>query len=99
MASRNLLDIDDLFEIVDTILRENLFPGQIVNVASPVSYKVPEIIKELESWQGRVANYVPIQKGNSFSIDISLIEPVISRLGLKFDEEYLRFLLKKYYQH
>ena len=97
-ASRNLLDIDDLFKIADTILQERLFPNQVVNVASPFNYPVTEIIKELEQWYGHKASYVSIPKGHKFTIDISLIEPLIERMGIKFRHDYLRYLLTKYYK-
>lgn len=98
-ASRNLLDIDDLFLITDHILKKGLFLNQVVPVASPGNYSVTELIRAIEAWYDIKASYVPIPKGYSFSIDISLIRPVISELGLDFKEDYLQFLLNKYYQH
>ena len=97
-ASRNLLDVDDLFKIADTILKERLFPNTVVNIASPINYPVTKIIEELEQWYGHKASYVRISKGHRFPIDISLIEPVIDRMGVKFGNDYLRYLLTKYYQ-
>jgi nucleoside-diphosphate-sugar epimerase len=96
-STRNLIDIDDMFRIVDYILQRKLFCNQIINVANPKSYKVKDIISALETTLGLKANYISIAKGSNFSIDISLIAPIIRQLNLQFGENYLNRLIKKYY--
>jgi UDP-2-acetamido-2,6-beta-L-arabino-hexul-4-ose reductase len=96
-SSRNLIDTDDMFRIVDYILQRRIFRNQIINIANPESYNVKDIITALENILNIKANYISIPKGNQFSIDISLTSPVIEELKIDFKETYLNNLLKKYY--
>jgi nucleoside-diphosphate-sugar epimerase len=98
-ARRNLLDIDDMFLITDLVMKRGLFLNQVIPVASPVDYAVADIVGAIEKWYGKKASYVTIAKGHSFHIDISLTLPLIHELGLEFREDYLQFLLNKYYRH
>jgi len=97
-ASRNLLDIDDMYSIVDYILRGELHINAVTNIANPSSYKVTEIVAAIEKrWQVQ-ANYVPIPKGSTFNIDISAISEIIKQLKIPFPGDYLAKLLEKYYK-
>src|SRR5436190_14481479 len=96
-ASRNLVDIDDMYKIVDNILQGGIYANGIINIANPSSYKVTEIVAAIENrWQIQ-ANYIPIPKGSTFDIDISSISPIINKLEIQFDDNYLVNLLEKYY--
>jgi nucleoside-diphosphate-sugar epimerase len=98
-ASRNLLDIDDMYKIVDHILQEGLYINDTTNVANPASYRVSEIVAAIEQkWQIQ-ANYVAIPKGSAFDIDVSQISTIISKLQIHFGDNYLGNLLEKYYKH
>lgn len=96
-ATRNLIDIDDMYLAVDHILQTRLYPCSIINVANPVMYSVKEIISEIESWCMVKANYIPIERGSAFTIDTSVIAPVLQNLDIRFGKDYLKSLLKKYY--
>ena len=96
-STRNLIDTDDMFTITDHILKVKLFQNQIINIANPVSYTVKDIIAALEITLDIKANYISISKGSPFSIDISLILPLIRKLNIHFSESYLTDLIKKYY--
>ena len=96
-STRNLVDTDDLFFITDYILQNKILSNGIINIANPISYQVTEIVASLETILHQKANSIHIAKGSSFTIDISLILPVIEKLGINFDEAYLNRLLKKYY--
>lgn len=98
-SSRNLIDIDDMFGIADHILQKKIYQNQVINIANPVSYNVNNIITTLEISLGIKATYISIRKGSHFSIDISLILPVIRELKMNFGELYLSHLIKKYYLH
>ena len=98
-ASRNLLDIDDMYKIVDHILQKGLYINDITNVANPASYKVTEIVAAIEHrWQIQ-ANYIAIPKGSTFDIDVSRISTIISKLQMRFGDNYLANLLEKYFNH
>lgn len=96
-TSRNLVDVDDMFRIVDQILKNKINRNSIINIANPESYSVEKIISAFETISGIKANYIPIQKGVPFAVDVSLILPIIDELGIRFDDNYLTSLLKKYY--
>lgn len=96
-TSRNLIDIDDMFLITDHFLKKGLGQNEVINIANPVSYPVQNIVAAFETALELKANYIPIQKGVPFSIDVSVILPVIHELGIPFNEDYLTSLLKKYY--
>ena len=98
-ASRNLIDIDDMYKIVDHILKNRLYLNQVVNIANSVSYSVPEIVKTIEDLWHTQANYVLIPKGQPFSIDLSLTLPLIHELDIRFAKDYLVKLLEKYYRN
>ena len=82
-ACRNLVDVDDAYLIIDHILKNNLFPNQVINIANPMNYPVTEIISALESFLGIKSNYIKIDKGNCFEIDISMMKPVADDLKIK----------------
>lgn len=96
-ACRNLIDLDDMYKIVNYILQGQRYPNQIVNIANPSSYKVTEIVMSIEQLWQTEANYVSIPKGSLFPIDISIILPIIQTLNIHFGNNYLTNLLEKYY--
>ena len=98
-ATRNLLDIEDMFTIVDTLLHTKEFINRETNIASPYSYPVKDIVAAVEHFLGIQANYIPVQKGSHFPIDISAIQPVIKEKGILSEPDYLAKLLHKYYSN
>jgi len=96
-ATRNLLDIDDMYKIIDYILQKKTFKNDIINIANPVNYSVIEIITAIETLMRLRANYIPISKAKEFEIDVSLISPLFTKLNIHFGKTYLTNLLQKYY--
>jgi len=96
-ATRNLIDIDDMYKIAAYIIQKNIYPNQIINLANPVSYTTLEIIAAIEALWNIKANYIQIAKGNPFTIDVSLLFPILKELSISFKEDYLINLLRKYY--
>lgn len=96
-ASRNLIDLDDMYAICHYILSDSLFKNGTVNIANPVNYSVISVIKAIEEHFGVKANYRLADKGNSPLIDTSDIEPVISKLKIDFNNFYLSSVLQKYF--
>jgi len=98
-ACRNIVDIDHVYLIIDHILKRNLFPNQVINIANPVNHPVKKIITSIETFLNIKSNYIEIDKGACFEIDISLIRHIIQELRIRFDQKYLKDLLHKYYPH
>ncbi len=96
-ASRNIIDIDDMYKIADYILQKRILSNQIINIANPQNNKVAEIILEFESVLNLKANYIKAFKGNEFSINISMILQTIKESNVLFGEKYLRNIIRKYY--
>ena len=97
-ACRNIIDVDHAYIIIDHILKHNLFLNQVINIANPVNHPVKKIITSIETILNIKSNYIEIDKGTCFEIDISAIEPITQKLEIRFNQEYLYDLLNKYYQ-
>lgn len=96
-ASRNLIDLDDMYHICEAIIHDEKWLNKTINVANPVNYPVTNIVEAIEQHLGRKANYTLAEKGNSPLIDTSDIQSLYSSLHIEFCNNYLRGLLKKYY--
>lgn len=96
-ASRNLIDLDDIYLICNYILNNDLFRNHKVNVANPVNYSVIYIIQAIERHFGTEGNYQLADKGNSPLIDTSAIQPILSKLKINFNNSYLSSILQKYF--
>lgn len=96
-ASRNLIDLDDIFQLCDYILRNHFFKNQKVNIANPVNYSVLDIVQTIEKHFGIKGYYQLADKGNSPLIDTSVIQPIFSKLKIDFSNSYFSSILKKYF--
>src|ERR1035438_4721638 len=54
-SERNIIDVEDVFSVVDHILKNNLFPNQVVNIANPKNYAVLDIVKSMEGFSNKKA--------------------------------------------
>lgn len=96
-AERNIMDIDDVFRVVDVMLTNQLFSNRILNVGNTSNYSVQYIVECLESFTGKKANYSKIEKGAKLFLDLSEVKPLYDQLGMQFGAGYLPHLLGKYY--
>jgi nucleoside-diphosphate-sugar epimerase len=95
-ATRNFLDVDHVRIIVSYLLQNNS-ENNIINVANPISISVLELVNQFEKYLGKKAHFELMDKGQSFNVDVSDIFKALQVLNLKFDENYILNLLKKYY--
>jgi nucleoside-diphosphate-sugar epimerase len=95
-ATRNFLDVDHVRILVNYILQNNS-ENNIINVANPISISVLELVNQFEKYLGKKAHFELLDKGQSFNVDVSDIFKALQVLNLKFDENYILNLLKKYY--
>jgi UDP-2-acetamido-2,6-beta-L-arabino-hexul-4-ose reductase len=96
-ASRNIIDIDDMYIICNEILQHEMFSGETVNIANPANYPVPYIIDTIEAHFHKKGKYTMLDKGDGPHIDISAIAPLIKKFNINFDGAYLPGLLQKYF--
>lgn len=94
---RNIIDIKDVFILVDKILKENIFKNQIINIANPKNIKVLDLVNILENIISKKAKYDIVKKSGEFIINVKDIEPIISDLSI-FEENYLEYRIRKYYE-
>ena len=96
-ATRNIIDVDDIYILCNEILQEGSLPNTIVNIASPHNYPVPFIVETIEKHFNTEARYKLVDKGDGPHIDISPVEPLIRKFNINFDQDYLSKLLQKYF--
>jgi dolichol-phosphate mannosyltransferase len=98
-ASKNLIDIDDVYEIVCRVLNQKTALNKTINVASTHQTSVSELVREIEKFFGSSAEYTLINKGTNYSIELQEIRDVITDLKIDFGEGYIAKSLSKYFSH
>ena len=96
-ACRNIIDIDDVFFIVNELLSQKEPNNRLVNIATPVVYPAKDIVAAIESHLEIKSNYTEVKKGSCFEIDLSAIQPLLGKSETIFDNKYLARLLVKYF--
>ncbi len=96
-ATRNIIGINDMHSIIDYFLHQGKNINTTINIANPGNYSVPYIITCIEEHLNKKAACNEIEKGSEYKIDVSKIEPIINKLNIQFNNNYLPSLLKKYY--
>ena len=86
-----------MFLIADSILQKKEKRNTIINIANTENYAVPFIIASIEKNLNKRAVTTNIDKGDNYKIDVSSIKPIINKLPILFNEDYLEKLLKQYY--
>ena len=96
-AFRNIIGVDDMYSLIDYFLREKENINATINIANPVNYSVPFIIKTIENHLNKKAIVNEVERGDDYKIDVSAIEALFNKLHIEFNDDYLSSLLKKYY--
>jgi len=96
-ATRNIIDVDDVVEIVKYYIDGVSNGDNIVNVANPFNYSVIEVVNVIESFLNKKARYQVFNKGTKYTIDISKISAIIQKKNISFEGDYLMKILNKYY--
>lgn len=96
-ATRNIIDIDDMYLICNEIIQQKIFTNTIINIANPQNYPVPFIVETIEKHFELSANYTISNKGDGPVIDSSLVQPLFQKFNITFDEHYLSEILQKYF--
>lgn len=95
-ATRNLIDVEDIVNIVLEILESGNL-NRIVNVAYLSNYSPMEIISAVEKHLNKKAILNLSEKGQSYSVDIPEVESYFERNNLWNKDNYLKNMLEKYY--
>ena len=94
-AIRNLLDINDVLIIFELI--KDRFHNEIINVANTESYSVLNILTSVENHLSKKAITTYVDKGSSYTINLSKIEKVVNKVIPNSTIYYLDILLKRHY--
>jgi len=95
-ASRNIIDLSDVYKIIDYIMQNCLSRNETVNVASGINTPVRELVKIIEEILGKCALFTIVEKGGSYKIDIEKIENIVRKIGIDFGGDYVKRSIKKY---
>jgi nucleoside-diphosphate-sugar epimerase len=96
-ASRNIIDMDDVTVACHYIIQQRLFKNEVVNVANPFNYPVTQIVQTIEDTLGLKGNYELVDKGSDPLITTHNIQKIFTELNIRFDETYLKRIVKKYF--
>jgi len=94
-AYRNLIDVDDVVKIVDSIIKKNLFINSITNIASSHHHSVLSIVNYIEKILQKKANYKLVEGGGKQNIDLSKIMSMKIDFDI-FSTDYTQKILQKY---
>jgi len=95
-ATRHLIDSSDVVDLCNLIISDRI-ENKVFNIASPIKTPIQDIVKIIEEYLNFQAIYEIVDKGNDYNIDITDIKEYIYRLNIKFDDDYIEKLIKKYY--
>lgn len=98
-ASRNLIDLDDVFRIVTYYLAQKEVRNQLLTIANPENISPLTIVEVIEGFLGTKGNYRILDKGQPFTIDSSDVSDLFIANGIDCQPVvYTRNLLDKYYR-
>ena len=96
-ASRNLIDLDDMFALCHYLLANPSQNNSVINIASPVNYAVPNIVTTIEKYLQIKARYTTVNKQSNPLVEVDYLLPIIKLLKIRFEENYLEKMLNKYF--
>lgn len=96
-AKRNLIDVDDVASIVNYLVSSGLFNNSTINVASPFSVSMFDLVKIFEDLLQITAKFTVVNAGNEYEIDSKTSLGIASKIGISFDDNYIKKLISKYY--
>ena len=98
-ASRNLIDLDDVYRVVTHCITDSETWNKIILVANPHSVNPLAIVEAIEIHTGQRARYELLDKGTPFSMPADSVSTLLQAVGTDWQpEQYMTRLLQKYYQ-
>ena len=96
LATRNLIDADDVKNITLKFINENSF-NKIINVAYLENFSTIQILEILEKHFNKTAKTYLVKSGQSYLISIPEAEAYFTENKLTEKKEYLLRIIKRYY--
>jgi len=95
-STRNLIDANDIYKIVDYLIKNKLYSNEITNIATPNNDFVLDIVLQIEKITKVKANYTLVELGEKQDIDISKIRSLDVDFNI-FHDNYQYSVLYKYF--
>lgn len=97
-ASRNLIDLDDVYRVVTHCIAEPTTWNQTILVANPFSISPLALVQAIEAHTGQRAHYELVDKGEPFALPVTAISDQLPPTDSNWQpEHYVARLLQKYY--
>ena len=97
-ATRNLIDISNVVNIVDFIISNGMYKNRIINIASNNNIYMMELVDIIESIVKKRALFSIENRGKNITIDVTDISEIIKKLKIEFGNRQVIDLLYKYYK-
>lgn len=97
-AKRNIIDVDDVASIAQHLIADNSVRNTTLNIANVINYPMAEIVSAMECVVGKSAVYDLVEQRSEYLIDTSALLPVLEKAGVKFGNDYLEKVIRKYYE-
>lgn len=95
-SSRNLIDVRDVYRIVSLVIEKQIYYNFIYNIAAPKSHSIIEIVRTMEDILKQKAIYSVINKGATYTINVEILDKVLSHTDILFNDKYMQNILKHY---
>lgn len=96
LATRNLIDAEDIKKITFRLIENNLC-NKIINIAYPQNYSIIEIMEIVERFYDIKLDINLVKAGQNYAISIPEVEDYFKENNLTDKDAYLCNLLKNYY--
>lgn len=97
-ASRNLIDLDDVYRVVTHCMAEPTTWNQTILVANPYSVSPLFLVQAIEAHTGQRAQYELVDKGVPFALSAASLSDQVRTTDSNWQpEHYVARLLQKYY--
>lgn len=96
-ATRNLLDVEDMISIANYIIFELNSTNMRINIASPFTSSILEMVTIFETIMNKKANYEIVEKGGPYIVDCQTALEIAALCNVNFDIEYPARVIGKYF--
>lgn len=96
-ATRNLIDLDDLYLAIEQAITCSSYRNQILTVANPHSVSPLQIVRTIEVYTGRQAIFKRLEKGIPFIVDTQIHQLLNVEPTYWQPDQYIARVLQKYY--
>ena len=93
-ATRNIVDIEDLYKIVSYIIDKKHFTNSVINIAYNTNVKIIDLVNIIEIILNKKAIYKIADKGFDMRINNDMIKPIMNQLLIK--QPSIKTLINKY---